>query len=269
MKLSEINCTQYPNIQILLSRKCNQNCDYCDIWNKTDNSEVDLNYLKEILEKIDHDKFAITLSGGEIGIIPNLIEIFDLIYSFNKRIKIMSNGAVRINYPELLPKCELYHEHLIKTANENKLIKFYDLDYVKGENTRNIVVLDESLVDYLLRNPKEIIRMNQVNTLFKQLESKVYSNKTFRNKTSEVMKLAGNDKLLKIKSEKILNKYRKWCWENTPQIYVDIEGKRIGRCAVHSMKEDNFDHCKDCYSMPYSSIEKAIRNILNGNKIRK
>jgi len=263
MTLADVNNTNYPNIQIILTRKCNQNCDYCDVWNKTNNKPVDLDYLEQVLKAIDHDKFDITLAGGEIGIIPNFLEIFNLIKKYSKRIKIMSNGAIRINYPQLIPECVFYHEHLVKTANKDKIIKFYDLDYVKGDNTTNIVVLDEPLTDYLLQHPEELEKMMKVNTLIKQMESKVYSNEKFREKTAKVMKMAGNEKLLAIKSEKILNKYRKWCWEHTPEIFVDIEAKHVGRCAVHSMKKDSFENCKDCYSMPYSTLENVIRKMIN------
>ena len=103
-------------LQLFLTRNCNQSCYYCSIFRNKATEEVDLAKLKYILDEGPSD-MAIEMTGGEIGLIPNLDNVFKLIHNHQsvKKIIVMSNGLVRKNGVDWLALDKVdYVEHLVK-----------------------------------------------------------------------------------------------------------------------------------------------------------
>ncbi len=142
--------------EFILSKNCNQGCSYCDLLTKgiTEQSVADLNYIEWVIDVIPAEHLFIGLSGGEPGLISNLPDIVNMIKSKNKvdRVQIMSNGLVRVNYPELIPELDMYNEHLVTRIVDTELIKFYSLDFEYHKNIKNVIVLDDITTASILNN---------------------------------------------------------------------------------------------------------------------
>lgn len=143
-------------IELILNKACNQRCSYCDLSSKgiTENTEADVDYIEWVIQSVPTNNLVIGLSGGEPGLIANLPDVVAKVQSMNnvERVQIMSNGLVRINFPELVALVNRYNEHLVNQINGQNIIKFYPIDFDHQNNIRYVIVLDEITVQSLLDN---------------------------------------------------------------------------------------------------------------------
>lgn len=79
----------YPyRFTYILTYKCQLKCTMCNIWRKTTEKELSLEQIKKIFEK--SNKFSwINLSGGEIFLRKDLLDIFKIIYENCKHLYLL------------------------------------------------------------------------------------------------------------------------------------------------------------------------------------
>ena len=102
---------QEKEIELILTYKCNWNCDYCCVDTHNRNS-LSLDDIVEKLEKVIPG-YNVTLSGGEPGTLPyNIIAmVIDKLEQKECKISLNTNGRFLKKYPELAHHFEyvLYH----------------------------------------------------------------------------------------------------------------------------------------------------------------
>jgi MoaA/NifB/PqqE/SkfB family radical SAM enzyme len=90
-----------PAVIWLLTYRCNLTCAHCDLWKRE--SFIDDKIIMAIANKIAESKASIvTLSGGEIFLVPNIKEVISLLKQSGKYIRINSNGFMMGEYIDFL-----------------------------------------------------------------------------------------------------------------------------------------------------------------------
>jgi len=204
-----------------LSRSCNQKCYYCTTYKGNYNYLADLEFIKEISKNINLN-FFIEITGGEPGLCDNLIDVVKVVKKTKAQIRIMSNGLVRLRYPELIEDPDImYFEHLYLNSKK----KFYDLDVLQENNLQNVnvVVLTDDIMDNL-----DISKLNHKCTWFKVLNLKSKTESLNIEKTKEFLK----DKNTYNKHNfGMISNNKKLCAMNPPTPFINTEDKTIGHCA--------------------------------------
>jgi len=235
-------------IELILTRDCNQKCSYCTTYtipkNKPTLSNSDLEFIKNI--KFPKNSF-IEITGGEVGLIDNLIDVIDIIKLKGKKIRIMSNGLVRKKFPEIIQDPNiLYCEHLF----ENSTKKFYNLEPFSENNLNNynVIVTTEDVIDNI-DNFKNLIHKNTWLKMVNFKGSNHQKGSKFINFYKEI-----KDKTyinLNLKLFNINEKDRKFCSINPPTPFINIQERTIGHCAkilnlskTVSFTEENFEKLK-------------------------
>jgi len=259
------------HIQFFLTRNCNQSCYYCSIFRDGITEEVNLTRLKYILDA-GPSNVTVEMTGGEVGLIPNLDAVFKLIYGHRsvKRIIVMSNGLVRKNGVDWLDKVE-YVEHLVKDIKGIDIIKFYDMNF--DVNATNIIVATEITTKSILYNWDHFKNSEIMNDNFfiKLMNNKTHDIKKYTDQALSLFSLMGDNRQYKM-VKCFLNKQlyvsqKKICSMNPPHTYIDFDDNVIGHCAVNFQGCDkkpftikNYDllpsgelfsdcnYCTSCYS---------------------
>jgi organic radical activating enzyme len=286
-------------LQLLLLKKCNQKCGYCDVWEQSSLIRNSLKeYNKTIREKVQtflggfkediKQKFnnELIISGGEPGLINDLPLIVQDIIDLGFDVKLMSNGLVRKKFPELAadPKV-FYNEHLLKDIDPmGKKIKFYnDMDFIDVEefpNSRNIIVMTRGVCNYFLKpeNREELDHIKKF-SLFKPIVYKKYSCKGFFEDTLKLAKLTNSYEKLKFFSalpEKYLDQLRLHCFNHTAHWVVDFERyvPEVFRCDMAISKSEFLKGykgeemseaplcCEDCFAMPFISESNTFSKLI-------
>jgi len=276
--------------QLMLTKKCNQKCYYCTT-HSSGNTEVDIDYLKHILDEFPtHIKLAVELTGGEIGLIENIDEVYKTVREHPRivHIKALSNGLLRHIGVDWIKDIE-YWEHLIYDIKGKEIIKFYqDLDFqgdhtyvvVTTENTTRSLIVNWKYFDdlgmfkekffYKLMNHKSDTTINgyfdDLCNLYRKLDN-VY----FQRMLIHYYSMYKFDKNI-YKDKKLL------CQKYPPNIYIDLETKQLGHCAmnirmsnkVHWSKENlvkmmngelsENEYCQKCYSFDNGKNRSALNN---------
>lgn len=269
-------------LQLMATKKCNRECYYCTTHSDNDGIEVDLDFVKYVLDSCPND-LGIELTGGEIGLVQNIDAFYKIVreHPHVKHIIALSNGLLRLCGVDWLDEVE-YWEHLIFDIDGKEIKKFYDLDL--EQKHKYIIVTTERTTKSLLENWKyfEDIGMFRDNFFYKLMNHKSdigidsYFNKLF----SFYAKL-GNRYFLKMLlhylDSSIMANKKMLCQKYPPNIYVDLQTRQIGHCAMN-VKMSNKDvfskenlirvmdgvnentYCQKCYSFDNGKNRSALNN---------
>jgi hypothetical protein len=275
-------------IQLMLTKNCNQNCYYCTTHaNNPKREEVDIDFLKYVLDCCPNET-GVELTGGEIGLIDNLDEVYKTVKDHKNimHIKALSNGLIRQQGVDWLNEVE-YWEHLIHDIKNKEITKFYDLD-LDQDHTYVIVTTQYatlSLLNYW--DYFEEMGLFKPNFFYKlmnhksQVDIKLYFDELC-DLYSKLNNVYFQRMLIHYYSKKrfshtIYNEKKALCSKYPPNIYVDFQDKILGHCAMnvnlshkepfnkenlHNMMEGKYIGAKYC-DLCYSFDNGKNRSILN------
>lgn len=254
------------NLGILLTRKCNQRCYYCNHVEDSIYTEVDVDYLQYVLS-IYHEyglnNLHIELSGGEPGIISNIEDVINLLMSLSyvQKITIMSNGTIRKLFDVakvLLHKFQKpngYQEHCCLEIQDKNILYFdNDITFFNAPlYTESVLVLSEVTLDSLLDNFSYYQSMGlfDCNIHYKCMTPKIeYPSTDIINKTKKFYNMLPSrsmkDTLYLSNIEKDnLSLYRNICSKITKYQFIDLEYKNIGQCCLHVKHAPRFNITKE------------------------
>jgi len=223
-------------IQLFLARHCNQSCYYCNIHRGSNTTECDISKLKFILDNCGPN-LGVELTGGEIGLINNIDEVFKTVHDHKnvKDIIVLSNGLIRKRGVDWLNRVE-YKEHLIKDINGTEIIKFYDLDFT--DMAINILVATELTTKSIVDNWDYFKETEIVSNKFfiKLMNAKTHNIRRYVYKATELFRLLNDKRHLKMiecfKDSNLHVDQKKLCSLNPPHTYIDFDDWRIGHCAI-------------------------------------
>ena len=222
---------------LCLTRICNQSCYYCSVFVDTPIvNDTDISYLKYVLDSMPPGS-AVEMTGGEIGQIKNIDEVFKTIYNHKNidKIMAMSNGLLRYKGVDWLDKVE-YYEHLVWNIRGLDIKKFYDMPfYNKGQT---VIVATEMTVTSLLENwdfYKQSSLMKE-NIYIKLMNKKTHDIERYADKALKLFQLMKDKKQIKMaesfKDRSLYIAQKQLCSFNSPYPYVDFESKELGHCAI-------------------------------------
>ena len=113
---------------INVTNKCNAKCSFCaNTWHK-EYRDLDLDFLKEILDIIQNSIHRISISGGEPLIEPNkLEEVLKIVNSYNRMITLNTNGKFLKDNIEMLNKYKIdsiqISRHHYEDEKNNEIFK--------------------------------------------------------------------------------------------------------------------------------------------------
>lgn len=256
------------NLEFLLTRKCNQNCYYCN--NSTYCSsqvEVDLDYFKYILDiyyKLGVNSIRLEYSGGEPGVVSNIVDLIELSnsLSFVKKIFILSNGTLRKifgNIQHLVgKKFDGYHEHTALDIVDKDIlyfdddITFFNSDYY----VLHVLVLNDITLDSLTNNFDYFLDIGLFNRNidFKLLTPKVEPvNATILNKTKlfyeklfSVNNLTKDTLSYASKNYSYIDRFINLsevniCSRISIFQFIDLDNKKIGQCSMQVEQSQKYD----------------------------
>jgi hypothetical protein len=263
------------------------------------NPEVDLHFLKYILKYVPQNTM-IEFCGGEPGLLINLEEAFEIVYTHPnvKAVQIMSNGLVRLRNFDFLENENVYYcEHLIKDIDNKNVGLFYDtLCIINKPRWRYVVVTTESTTDSLLNYYDYYKKLGFFRDMFwyKIMNPKTHGVNSFVKKLEILFKKLKNDNYLdanftleRIDAIKGLDPKvktrRSACGLNSPQPTIDFETKELVHCGAyledsqrHCYHPDLFEkhlrcqlfnpgkYCKECY-IYMNNQYKSILDCRSGN----
>lgn len=222
-------------VELVTSKSCNQNCYYCDVYEPEQSTEVDIDFLKEVLDSFPV-KMGVEFTGGEIGLLKNLDEVFTTIYDHPNvgHIIALSNGLIRLLGVDWLDKVE-YWEHLIYEVDGKTIKRFYDLDI--EQKHRYVIVTTERTTKSLLANWEwfKSIGLFRPNFFYKMMNSKTHDISKY---TGELYTLF--DRLNNLHCKRMIENFvldinldqKRICSKNSPNPFVDLTTKEIGHCAA-------------------------------------
>lgn len=130
-------------VEIVVTYKCNWNCDYCLV----DTHNQPLRPFKEVKEDAINlpPNTEVTLAGGETGMLPkrHLIELIEILKNKNCDLDLLTNGLFIKKHPELLDHFKEVFYHCVEYLTDDHSIEFPDLDKTKFLYV--LVVVDEDL----------------------------------------------------------------------------------------------------------------------------
>jgi hypothetical protein len=228
---------------------------------------------------------AVELTGGEIGLVPNIDTVYETVvdHPHVKHIAALSNGLLRRRNPYWLDGIE-YWEHLIQDIEGKNIKLFYDdLDLEQGH--RYIIVTTESTTKSLLEHWDwfEERGLFRPNFFYKLMNHKsnlgIYN---YKDKLLELYKRLGDKYFQRMLMHYHLSSYlsdeKKLCQKFPPNIYVDLQNKHLGHCAMNvrwstkvAFNAGNLDrmmsggystndYCQLCYSFDNGYNRSKFRN---------
>lgn len=263
-------------IQLMFTKACNQKCYYCTT-NKNENAEVDLDYLKWVLDQLPNET-GVELTGGEIGLIENIDEVYRIVKNHKNivHIKALSNGLLRLRDVDWLKDVE-YWEHLIHDIKDKEIIKFYpELDL--NQNHTYVIVTTQYATLSLLHHWNYFKEMGlfKPNFFYKLMNHKSNHNiNLFFDELCDLYSKLNNvyfQRMLihyysmKRFSHNVYNDKKVLCGKYPPNIYIDFQDKTLGHCAMnvnmshkepfnkenlHRIRKGKYmgaEYCKECYS---------------------
>lgn len=277
-------------LELLPTKACNQNCYYCNVYNKTkyknnDNIEIDIDYLKYILDCHKFDLY-LELSGGEPGLIVNLDDAYKTLYECNrvKKIRIMSNGLIRRHGYDWLDKIE-YYEHSIFDIDGTNIIQFYP-DMQIDTKYLNVIITTPIMVESCLNNFKYFKSntdiFNRHKFWLKILNPKTITALDYADKIIELYtKLDRIDEISSLIDNN--DKKRKLCSKFPYLPAVDMEEQQYLHCGAYGMvcKRTNLtvtnvnknkigklfsfeSYCKNCYIYNNIPLETLFESCVDG-----
>ena len=263
-------------IELLTTKRCNKDCYYCTSRNNSDPVMVDIDYLKWVLDQLP-DETGVELTGGEVGLIENLEDVYRAVSESPKikHIMVLSNGLVRKLNPDWLKDVE-YWEHLIYEIKGKEIIKFYtDLDL--EQKHRYVIVTTDVTTRSLLANWEyfEERGLFRPNFFYKLMNHK--SKSGIDSYVDELIKLYERvgeryfqKMLIHYKMNGFLSKEKTKCELLSPNPFVDLQTRQLGHCAINLRQSDKWDfnrknlellrtgkfyrrceYCSSCYSFDH------------------
>jgi len=273
-------------IQLTLTKACNQQCYYCDVYEKERETEVDTSFLIYVLNSLPEDT-VIELSGGEPGLVKNLDVVFQVCYNHPhvKGIQLMSNGLVRKLGYEWIDKVK-YNEHIIFDIDGQDIIKFYDLPIIEKPNMNYVIVTTEKTTKSLVKYWDQLGLDREIFWI-KLMNPKTHDFSGYTGDLLKLFQLTGDDNSIEMikffKGETSLEFKRSLCFRQSPQPAIDMESKEIVHCATTLMKCErkkftpeninlnfkcklfnNIQHCRGCYTFDMS--DHKMEDVMNSIK---
>lgn len=272
-------------IELMLTKKCNHSCYYCTT-HSNDETEVDIDYLEYVLKTLPSET-GVELTGGEIGLVENIEEVYRTVKNQPniKHIIALSNGLLRKRGVDWIKDVE-YWEHLIYEIKGKEIIKFYgDLDL--GQPHRYVIVTSETTTKSLLTNWEYFAEMGlfRDNFFYKLMnhKSRMDIYKYYMDLSDLFFRLNNQyflDMLIHYKMRSFHHKEKVLCEKNSPNPFVDIQNKILGHCAININESDKWgftkealedlrsgklyrkcDYCKNCYS-----FDDGFKRTINNNR---
>lgn len=259
--------SEYYGIDFYLSKSCNKSCHYCTAWTlEMRNLDVDMDFVRNILDYLSPYKARINLLGGEPGLIKNLDEVIDEIQRHDNLICcVLSNSFVRKRYPRVLEDPSiLYMEHLVLDFHEDRIEKLGNYDFLDENDLENYNLIIKTPNYFKYRENFDLSEIDHKNTVFKAYNSRSPSY-NFIDQSPEMM--------------------RRVCAAFPSVPVIDFEIKKIRHCSkkvidgsrqfdvtrenIHRMMEfDLFEfeeYCKKCVEIIPKWSEDRILRVFEAN----
>jgi len=173
--LEDLKGSEYRTVDFYLTKSCNKSCHYCTAWTlEMRNLEVDMEFLRTILEGLSPYKTRICLLGGEPGLIKNLDEVIAEIKKHeNLIVQVLSNSLIRKFYPSVLEDPDIiYIEHLVLDFYEDRIEKLGSYDFLPENDKNNYNLIIETPNYFKYRENFDLSEIDHKNTEFKEYNSR-------------------------------------------------------------------------------------------------
>jgi len=173
--LADLKGSEYRTVDFYMTKSCNKSCHYCTAWTlEMRNLDVDMDFVRTILEGLAPYKTRICLLGGEPALIKNLREIIAEIKKHpNLVIQVLSNSLIRKFYPEVLEDPEIiYIEHLVLDFYEDRIEKLGNYDFFEPNDLNNYNLIIETPNYFKYREQYDLSVLDHKNTEFKEYNSR-------------------------------------------------------------------------------------------------
>ena len=173
--LADLKGSEYRTVDFYMTKSCNKSCHYCTAWTlEMRNLDVDMDFVRTILEGLSPYKTRICLLGGEPALIKNLREIIAEIKKHpNLVIQVLSNSLIRKFYPEVLEDPEIiYIEHLVLDFYEDRIEKLGNYDFFEPNDLNNYNLIIETPGYFNYKDKHDLSYLKHKNTEFKEYNSR-------------------------------------------------------------------------------------------------
>ncbi|MBN2422230.1 radical SAM protein [Candidatus Woesearchaeota archaeon] len=121
-------------LNLFITKDCNCRCKACSIWKKKESNELNNQELQRFFKKNSYFSW-IDITGGEIFLRKDIIEIFEIIINSNKNLYLLhfpTNGILTEKIIETVKKIfSIYNKKLIVTVSIDGPEKLHD--YMRGK----------------------------------------------------------------------------------------------------------------------------------------
>ena len=173
--LKDLKGSEYRTVDFYMTKSCNKSCHYCTAWTlEMRNLDVDMDFVRTILDGLAPYKTRICLLGGEPALIKNLREIITEIKKHpNLVIQVLSNSLIRKFYPEVLEDPEIiYIEHLVLDFYEDRIEKLGNYDFFEPNDLNNYNLIIETPGYFNYKDKHNLAYLKHKNTEFKEYNSR-------------------------------------------------------------------------------------------------
>lgn len=175
LTLEDLKGSEYRTVDFYMTKSCNKSCHYCTAWTlEMRNLDVDMDFLRTILDGLSPYKTRICLLGGEPGLVKNLDEVIAEIKKHeNLVVQVLSNSLIRKFYPHVLEDPEIiYIEHLVLDFYEDRIEKLGNYEFFKENdlNNYNLIIETPGYFDY--KDKHDLSYLMHKNTEFKEYNSR-------------------------------------------------------------------------------------------------
>ena len=173
--LADLKGSDYRTVDFYLTKSCNKSCYYCTAWTlEMRNLNVDMDFVRTILDGLSPYKTRICLLGGEPGLVKNLREVIAEIKKHpNLVIQVLSNSLVRKFYPDILEDPEIiYIEHLVLDFYEERIEKLGNFEFFKENDKNNYNLFIKTPNYFKYREQYDLSVLDHKNTEFKEYNSR-------------------------------------------------------------------------------------------------
>lgn len=176
ISIREAKEQSYLGVDFYLTKSCNKSCYYCTAWTtEMRNLDIDMDFVKPLLEWMSPYKARVMLLGGEPGLTNNLMEVISEIKKYPNLIpSVLSNSYVRKAYPEILEDPEIHYiEHLVLDFHEDRIEKLGNYDFFEqnDNNNYNVVIQTPAYFEYRQNHNLQDLENNK-NTILKAYNSR-------------------------------------------------------------------------------------------------
>ena len=175
LTLKDLKGSEYRTVDFYMTKSCNKSCHYCTAWTlEMRNLDVDMDFLRTILEGLAPYKTRICLLGGEPGLVKNLDEVIAEIKKHpNLVIQVLSNSLIRKFYPHVLEDPEIiYIEHLVLDFYEDRIEKLGNYDFFKENDLNNYNLIIETPGYFAYKDKHDLSYLQHKNTEMKEYNSR-------------------------------------------------------------------------------------------------